>query len=59
MARKVHECEYCGDDLGGEVEKSSGEIVTCGKRECQRWEQEQYAERREYAHEQLDRDLGY
>lgn len=32
---------------------------TCGKLECQREERDAYAQEREEAHEQLDRDLGY
>jgi hypothetical protein len=59
MGRKVSCCEYCGDDLGGDVEKWPGEIVVCGKRECVRYERDCHAEERAEAHEQLDRDMGY
>jgi hypothetical protein len=59
MARKVSQCEYCGDDLGQEVDKWPGEIVVCGKRECLRYERDAYQEEREEAHERLDRDMGY
>lgn len=59
MGRKIHNCEYCGDDLGRPVDKWPGEIVTCGKPECTRYERDCYREQREEAHEQLDRDMGY
>lgn len=59
MARKVTQCEYCGDDLGHEVEKWPGDFIVCGKRECVRAERDHYAGQREEAHEQLDRDMGY
>lgn len=59
MGRKVTQCENCGDDLGGEVEKWPGEFITCGKRECEREARDQYAQERAEAHEQLDRDMGY
>lgn len=59
MARKVSHCEYCGDALGRDVEKWPGEIVTCGKRECVRYERDCHQQEREEAHEQLDRDMGY
>lgn len=56
---KVSQCEWCGDDLGGAVEKWPGEMVTCGKRACDHEAREDAKQRREEAHEQLDRDLGY
>lgn len=56
---KVHNCEYCGADLGGPVEKWHGDFIVCGERECQRAERDFHAERRDEAHEQLDRDMGY
>lgn len=59
MGRKIHNCEYCGEDLGCDVDKWPGEMVTCGKQECQRAERDFYQEQREEAHEQLDRDMGY
>ena len=59
MGRKISECEYCGDDIGGEVEKWPGEPVTCGKRECDRWARDEIMGAREEAHEQLDRDMGW
>lgn len=59
MGRKISQCEYCGDDLGYEADKMPGEFIVCGKRECAREERDFYAQQREEAHEQLDRDLGY
>jgi len=59
MAQMIKHCENCGADLGRPVKKEYGDFVTCGKRECNRAEQDFYAEQRESAHEQLDRDLGY
>ena len=56
---KISQCEYCGDDLGCEVDKWHGEAITCGKRECERWAAEERAAMRDEAHEQLDRDMGY
>ena len=56
---KLTQCEFCGDDLGGAVEKWPGEPVTCGKRECERWVWEEMQRIREEAHEQLDRDMGW
>jgi hypothetical protein len=53
------QCEYCGDDLGGFVDKRYGEPVTCGKRECERWAYEDTRIDREDAHERLDRMRGW
>lgn len=53
------QCEYCGDDLGGSVDKYHGEPVTCGKRECARWAYEETQIAREEAHENLDRMMGW
>ncbi len=57
--RKISQCERCGDNLGSAVEKWPGEMVTCGKHECEREARADERARREEAHEQLDRDLGY
>lgn len=59
MSREIHQCEYCGEELGYSVKKWPGELVTCGKPECLRYERDCYQEEREEAHRQLDRDLGY
>ena len=56
---KISQCEYCGDDIGGEVDKWPGEVVTCGKRECERWARDEQLAEHEEAHEQLDRDMGW
>lgn len=57
--RKVSHCENCGADLGGPVERYANEMVTCGARECEREARDQEVMRRDAAHEQLDRDMGY
>jgi len=58
--RKVSQCEYCGEDLGGPVEKwSQMDLITCGKRECERWARDEEAAERDEAHEQLDRNMGW
>ena len=56
---KLSECEYCGADLGYEVDKWPDELITCGKRECERWARDEQLAAREEAHEQLDRDMGW
>jgi hypothetical protein len=56
---KIHNCEYCGDDLGCEIEKWPGEPITCGKRECERWAREEALAERDEAHDRLDRDMGW
>ncbi len=56
---KLTQCEYCGDDLGYEVERVHGEPAVCGKRECERWVWEEAQAEREEAHERLDRDMGW
>lgn len=55
MSRMINRCEYCGDDLGGPVEKWPGEPVTCGKHECERWAYEEIQAACDEAHDQLDR----
>jgi hypothetical protein len=51
MAKQmIRHCENCGDDLGGPVEKLYGdEMVTCGKRECQREANYDAQARQDYA----------
>ena len=56
-ARMQH-CDYCGEDMGVFV-KVSGEINSCGKRECEQYARDADAEQRENAHGQLDRDMGW
>lgn len=56
---KVSHCEYCGDDLGGAVDKWSGEIITCGKRECEQYAHEEQLAAREEAHDKLDHGMGW
>ena len=51
-------CAYCGDDIG-EWTKDSNRNDTCGKRECTRWERDNWMAEREEAHERLDRDMGW
>ena len=60
MARTVSECEYCGANLGGPVDKwDQMDVITCGARECERWARDCQQQMRDEAHDQLDRDLGY
>lgn len=53
---KVSHCEYCGEDLGREVERWAGEIVVCGKPECTRYERDVYREREADARERAEAD---
>ena len=55
--RTAH-CDYCGDTIDVR-ERYGNELVTCGKRECERWARNQEMAEREEAHEQLDRDMGW
>lgn len=57
MAPKMRHCFYCGEELG--FSTYSDPLDHCGKSECARAAQDAYAQEREEAHEQLDRDLGY
>lgn len=59
MARapKMLHCFYCGEEIG--VYADYDPLDDCGKRECQRAAQDAYAQDREEAHDQLDRDMGY
>ena len=57
--RKVSQCEWCGADLGGSVTKWPEELVTCGAPECEREARDEMRARREDAHKQLDRDMGW
>lgn len=59
MSFKIRECMFCGDDLGGEVDKWPGEIITCGKRECDRWARDEERAERDEAHAKLDEDMGW
>jgi len=57
---KTEYCDYCGEYLGGPVEKyDSSDLITCGKQECERWARDELRAQREEAHRQLDEDLGY
>ncbi len=56
---KISHCEFCGDDLGEEIDKRHGETITCGKLACERRLREEQQADREEAHEQLDRDRGW
>jgi hypothetical protein len=54
---KMRYCFNCGAELGAYADYDP--MDDCGARECQRAAADAAAERREEAHEQLDRDLGY
>lgn len=57
---KIKHCEYCGKDLGGEVDRWHGDPpITCGERECERWARDCVAEQREEAHRDLDDRMGW
>ena len=55
---KVKNCDYCGDDLGGFIERY-GEPVSCGKPECDRNARDDLAQQRSEAHEALDRQMDW
>lgn len=55
--RIVRHCEFCGDDLGGAVEKyPHDDLVTCGKRECERAAREDSAAARSEARCRAEED---
>lgn len=54
---KMRHCFNCGEELG--VYADYDPLDDCGKQECQRAARDAYAEEREEAHEQLDRDNGW
>jgi len=56
MAR--HHCFNCGADLG-EKDRWSSPLDDCGAPECAREARNAYAQERDEAHEQLDRDMGW
>lgn len=53
-----HHCFNCGEDIGA-WDRFCEQLDHCGKQECQRAANDAYAQEREEAHEQLDRDMGY
>jgi hypothetical protein len=56
-APKMRHCFNCGEQLGAYADYDPRD--TCGKRECEREAQAAFAEEREEAHDQLDRDMGW
>lgn len=56
MAR--HHCFNCGKDIG-EKDRFSDQMDDCGDVECVREARNAYAQEREEAHDQLDRDMGW
>jgi hypothetical protein len=50
-------CFWCGDALS--KFDAYGELLTCGKSECERGARDQQQAERDEAHEQLDRDMGW
>lgn len=54
---KMRRCFHCGDDIG--VYADYDRLDTCGKQECEREASNEVRQRRDEAHEQLDRDLGW
>ncbi len=53
-----HSCFNCGADLG-KWDRFSSSLDDCGATECQREARNAYAQEREEAHENLDRDMGW
>lgn len=59
MRQKTRYCDYCGDDLGSAIERwDRSEIITCGAKECLRWERDEYAAREDEARHKAEQD-GY
>jgi len=56
---KIRHCPYCGDDMGFVLDRNHDRRDPCGKPECNRECADTYAQEREEAHEQLDRDMGW
>lgn len=54
---KMRHCWYCGDEIG--VYADYDRMDTCGKQECEAAVRDAYAQERDEAHEQLDRDGGW
>lgn len=54
---KMRHCFYCGEELGVIVDYDP--LDHCGKAECSRAAADAERERRDDAHEQLDRDMGW
>lgn len=59
MTAKERYCFNCGTSLGIVEARYYDRMDTCGQRECDRAVRDCYAEEREEAHEQLDRDMGW
>lgn len=55
--KRTH-CFNCGADIGPK-DCFSSNLDDCGAPECSREARNAYAQEREEAHEQLDRDMGY
>lgn len=56
--KKMQHCDYCGEEIGV-FAKYPGDILSCGQIECNRAARDDEQARRDEAHEQLDRDMGY
>jgi len=52
-------CWQCGEELGLIEDRNYDPMDTCGKRECEREAREAERARREEAHEELDRNMGW
>ena len=55
---RMHHCFNCGAELGPK-DQWSGPLDTCGAAECDREARYQMEAERAYAHEKLDRDMGW
>jgi hypothetical protein len=56
MAKRMQYCFYCGEELGILYDKSSDELDTCGKRECNRAARDAYGEREEEVKYRAEQD---
>jgi hypothetical protein len=59
MNKKMKHCAYCGDEIGPAGFDDYRNPESCGKTECNREVRDMYAQEREEAHDQLDRDMGW
>jgi hypothetical protein len=56
---KQRHCLNCGADMGFVEDRFWDRLDVCGAEECNRAQRDAYAQEREQAHENLDRDMGY
>jgi len=54
MAKRIQQCFNCGEEMG--VFDNYGEIVTCGKLECDKQARKQYEAEIEEARHEAEKD---